>query len=180
MITAIPDLWSEDINVNVLPPIAVLKTQESLLARKTQGMLQAKVTTTETDKLVQHSLDLIAPGLNFYRERLLSATHGREMLYPVTITSEAFAPQPLNVTQALGAVFKRSLDPSVIQRRAATDEDFIQLVREVLHSEQVRALIHSLIARINAQNADQPRNGSGEADGRPAPDENADRSGDAK
>ena len=167
MITAVPDLWSEDIKVNVLPPIAVLKTQEGLLARKTQGMLQAKLTTTETETLVQHQLDLIAPGLNFYRERLLSATHDREMPYPVTVTAEAFAPHPLNVVQAVGAAIKRSVDPAVIQRRAATDEDFIRLVREVLHSEQVRALIHSLIARINEQKADQLGNGSAEEEASP-------------
>jgi hypothetical protein len=32
MTPTIPDLWPEDIKVNVLPPIAVLKAQESLLA----------------------------------------------------------------------------------------------------------------------------------------------------
>src|SRR6266511_2111122 len=130
MTTAVPDLWSEDIKVNVLPSIAVLKTQEGLLARKTQGMLQARLTTTETDTLVQHSLDLIAPALNFDRERLLSATHDREMLYPVTVTAEAFAPGPLNSMQALSDAVLRKTDPSRIQRRAATDEDFIRLVRE--------------------------------------------------
>jgi hypothetical protein len=176
MATAIPDLWSDDIKVNVLPPVAVLKAQESLLARKTQGMLQAKLTTTETDKLVQHSLDLIAPGLNFYRERLLSATHDRDMLYPVTVTAEAFAPKPRNTIEAVGMSIHgslvRALDPSVIQRRAATDEEFIRLVREVLHSDLVRALIHSLIARINGQNAEQPGNGPVGSEGGTSADEN--------
>jgi hypothetical protein len=165
MTTAIPDCWSDDIKVNVLPPIAVLKTQEGLLARKTQGILQAKLTTTETDTLVQHQLDLIAPGLNFYRERLLSATHDKEMPYPVTVAAEAFAPKPLNSFQVISSAIQRSIDPSVSQRRAATDDEFIRLVREVLRSEQVRALIHSLIARINAQKPDQEANGPVEPEG---------------
>jgi hypothetical protein len=162
--TTIPDLWSNDIKVNVLPPIAVLKAQEGLLARKTQGMLQAKLSTTETEKLVQHQLDLIAPSLNFYRERLLSVTHDREMLYPVTVTAEAFAPKPLNSNQPF------MLLQSVMQRRAATDDEFIEMVREVLQSDRVRALIHSLIARINGQKTDQPGNGP-VSEERPAPDE---------
>lgn len=149
MTTDIPDLWSDDIKVNVLSPIAVLKAQEGLLGRKTHGMLQAKLTTTETATLVQHQLDLIAPSLNFYRERLLSATHDREMLYPVTVTSETFAPRPQNSIQAFSATIARATNPSMFQREAATDEEFIRLVREVLQSPEVRSLTHSLIARIN-------------------------------
>jgi hypothetical protein len=172
MTPTIPDLWPEDIKVNVLPPIAVLKAQESLLSRRTQGMLQAKLTTTETDKLVQHQLDLIAPGLNFYRERLLTATHDREMLYPVTVTAEAFAPKPAHPMSNLDLARLR-LDPSLIYRKAATDEEFVRLVREVLQSADVRALIHSLIARINGQNSDQQKNGALEAKEGKAPDEKA-------
>jgi hypothetical protein len=164
MVTTIPDLWSDDIKVNVLPPIAVLKAQEGLLSRKTQGMLQAKLTTTETDKLVQHQLDLIAPGLNFYRERLLSATHSADMLYPVTVTALAFDPEPLTPLSLLQAAIARARDPSRLQRRAATDDEFIRLVGEVLQSQTVRALIYSLIARINAYKAEQPINGSDNPD----------------
>jgi hypothetical protein len=158
MATTIPDLWSDDIRVNVLPPIAVLKAQESLLSQKTQGMLQAKLTTTETEKLVQHQLDLVAPSLNFYRERLLSATHTPELPYPVTVTAEAFEPKSLNPMQEIGTTLAQALNPSRLQRRAATDKEFIQLVREILQSDTVRALIHSLIARINAK-AEQSANG---------------------
>lgn len=149
MTTAIPDLWAPDIKVDVLPPLAILKAQESLLARKTQGMLEAKLSTMEAENLVQHQLDLIAPSLNFYRERLLTATHDRTMLYPVTITANCFYPKPRTQIEAIASQIKNSLDQPLPQREAATDEDFVQLVRQVLQSEQVRALISSLLARIN-------------------------------
>jgi hypothetical protein len=155
MATSIDDLWPLDINLNVLPPIAVLKAQEGLLARHTNGMLQAKLTTTESNNLVQHQLDLIAPSLNFYRVRLLSATHNREMLYPVTVTSESFVPN----SSKISLVAQRLADPSMDQRTAATDEEFIRLVREVLQSAYVRALIHSLIARINQRPDSSQENG---------------------
>jgi hypothetical protein len=171
--TTIPNLWPDDIKLNVLPPVAVLKAQEGLLAQMTHGMLQAKLTTTETEKLVQHRLDLIAPSLNFYRQRLLSATHDRVMLYPVTVTAEAFAPAPVtpspfnlgHITAAL-----QRLDPSLTQRQAATDEEFIRLVGEVLRSVEVRGLIHSLIARINDEKAEEQGNGSVAEQQPPAPE----------
>ena|SRR5579871_273025 len=172
MTAAVTDLWPSDINLKVLPPIAVLKAQEGLLAQHTQGMLHAKLNTVETEKLVQHELDLIAPGLNFYRQRLLSATHDRDMLFPVTVTAEAFAPKPLAPeffpTSTVGAFIKHETD---IRRRAATDEEFIHLVRQVLQSEHVRSLIHSLIARINAKTAEPLGNGPQISQDRLAPDE---------
>jgi len=151
MATTIPDLWAEDITVTVLPPLAVLKAQEGLLAQKTQGLLQAKLTCTESDKLVQYQLDLVAPSLNFYRERLLTATHEKGRYYPVVITAECFLPKAgtFSPISELTAVAVRTMNPSLDQRRAATEEEFIRLVREVLHSADVRSLIQSLIARIN-------------------------------
>jgi hypothetical protein len=160
MSTMITDCWPDDIKVEVLTPLAILKAQEGLLAQKTRGMLQAKLSTTESEKLVQHQLDLIAPGLNFYRERLLTATHDRTMLYPVIVTSEAFAsPEPLDPLKAAVASLQRSVDTSLIQRKAATDEELLGLVRQVLQSERVRALIHSLIARLNAERSNSQGNG---------------------
>jgi hypothetical protein len=162
MTPTIPDLWSEDITVNVLPPVAVLRALEGLLARKTQGLLQAKLTTTATDRLVQHQLDLVAPALNFYRERLLSATHDRDMVYPVLVTAACFAPRSPNpphwlapMTQAVTAVSEFLERPAANQREATTQEEFIDLVREVLHSAEVRSLIQSLIARSNEVRAAQ-------------------------
>lgn len=169
MTTAIPDLWAEDIKVDVLPPLAILKAQEGLLARKTQGMLMAKLTTMEAENLVQHQLDLIAPSLNFYRERLLTATHDRSMLYPVTVAAECFARKveisqgtlaPIQLAAKAMTDLHRALVPESIQRKAATDTEFVQLVREVLQSEQVRALISSLIARINQEEGERQTNGT--------------------
>jgi hypothetical protein len=165
MATTIPDLWSDDIKVDVLPPIAILKAQEGLLARKTQGMLQAKLTTTETENLVQHQFDLIAPSLNFYRERLFSATHSRTMLYPVTVTANCFRPKPRTQMDAIISPITHPLDQPLPQREAATDEEFVQLVGKVLQSTEVRALIHSLIARINQANGEPQGNGSIEQEG---------------
>jgi hypothetical protein len=139
MTTAIPDLWSDDIRVDVLPPIAVLRAQEGLLAKKTQGILQAKLMTSESETLVQHNLYLVAPALNFYRVELLSAKHDRELIYPVTVTAHCWFSE-----------FLPDEDEEIERRHvAATAEEFIDLVRQALRSTEVRGLIQSLIARSN-------------------------------
>jgi hypothetical protein len=160
MSTTISDCWPDDIKVDVLTPLAILKVQEGLLAQKTRGMLQAGLATTESENLVQHQLDLIAPSLNFYRERLLTATHDRVMLYPVTVMAEAFSPKPLlHPVMEAAWVYKQMFAPPTNVRKAATDEEFLSLVREVLKSERVRALISSLLARINDPNPSPAGNG---------------------
>jgi hypothetical protein len=159
MATTIPDLWPDDIKVEVLPPLAILKAQEGLLARKTQGKLQAKLTRTESERLVQYQLDLIAPSLNFYRELLLSARHKRGRYYPVDVTAECLTPKSLGPTRARGGGMQDDIDSPAVQQRATTDEEFIRLVREVLQSGEVRSLIHSLIARINESASEEERRG---------------------
>src|SRR5438477_454919 len=114
MPTTIPDLWPDDIKVNVLSPVAILKVQEGLLARKTQGKLQAKLTCAESDRLVQYQLDLIAPILNFYRERLLSATYERGRYYPAMVKSECFPRKGSNAMQAPGPAIQCEIDPSAV------------------------------------------------------------------
>lgn len=177
MNTTIPDLWADDIKVDILPPLAILKAQEGLLVRKTQGMVEAKLTTIESGDLVQHQLDLVAPSLNFYRERLLTATHDRLKPYPVVVAAECFASKsevshgplaPLHLTAKALTDLHRALVPETSQRKAATDEEFVQLIREVLQSTEVRALISSLIARINQNNIEHHGKGTVEKADQPS------------
>ena len=127
----IPDLWSDDIKVDVVTPLAILLAQVGPMQRKTKGLLQAEVTTTTSNGgWVKHQLDLIAPVLDGYRHRLLAATHERDLVYPVQVDAECF-------------------EVSSAEARAHTEEEFIGIVSIALHSHQVRSIIQSLIARSN-------------------------------
>jgi len=160
MTTTIPDLWSNDIKVDVRSPLAILKAQEGILAQKTSGLLQATVSSVETETLVQHQLDLVAPSLQFYRERVLTAEHHRNRYYPVFVRAECFDPvlrrtqkwpsgwtQP--IVQSLAAMAASSGSDVPPGEKAATEQEFVDLIRKVLQSQPVRSLIQSLIARIN-------------------------------
>jgi len=145
MIDSIPDLWSDDIQVKVLTPLAILRTQASLLRRKTQGIVEAVVDTRTSAESVSYHFDLIAPAANGYRERILTATHTPKRVYPVTVTAECFAAKKngqLPLLRAPGG-------PPPNERTAVTQEAFIGLVKEVLQSPEVRGAIESLIAQSN-------------------------------
>ena len=148
MPNTIPDLWPENIRVDVLAPIVILRAQEGLLGKRTQGILEARVTTTATEEFAQHQLDLIAPALNRYRETLLTATHQRERVYPVRVAAECFQPQRglLPPMPDIGPLLGK---PPAGTQDANNQEEFIDLLRTVLRSPQVSAAIDSLIARSN-------------------------------
>jgi hypothetical protein len=147
MSTSIPDLWPEDLSVNILTPAAILKGQAAKLAEKTKGLLEAEVTTSEEPRaaagpldltrtdaqstgntLIVHDFDLIAPALQNYRHRVMVAKHSAALCYPASVMSEALIHGPIV---------------------ANSEQEFIQLVGTILQSVAVRAVIQSLIARSN-------------------------------
>ena len=160
MSSTIPDLWSDDIKMDVLSPLVILRSQASLLGRKTQGILKGEVVTVTSDVLVQHLLDLIAPVLDQYRATLLTATHQQNKVYPVRVAAQCLAPKtkPMSLDEQL-AINKGKMWTAILsfrpgelppnQREAFTQEEFIELVRRVFHSGEVRSLIQSLVARSN-------------------------------
>jgi hypothetical protein len=154
MPATIPVLWSDDISVDVLAPIAILRAQAGPLSQKTKGLLVAGIETiTSESGTVQHQFDLVAPVLNKFRRRILIATHQIDLVYPVTVEAECYASEsflrtPSSIINTLLSPREEFLER---HRRAATDQDFMKLVGEVFHSVQVRSLIQSLIARSNEQ-----------------------------
>jgi hypothetical protein len=149
MSIAIPDLWSDDIKVDVVTPLAILRAQTGPIRRKTKGILEAEVSTITSEAgRVRHQLDLIAPVLDGYRHRLLAATHEKDLVYPVTVEAECFKPAP--TFGGSGEVLSSITLPKPDWRpRAYTEQEFIDLVSKVLHSGEVRSLLQSLIARSN-------------------------------
>jgi hypothetical protein len=158
MAATIPNLWSDDIKVDILTPLVILRSQAGLLGQMTRGLLEAEVSTVTSDTgVVQHHLDLIAPALR-YRHRVLAVKHSRELVYPVAVEAECFQPKPKSwTTGEIPAPSKPSsfpVDPEDGRPKANTEQEFIDLVSKVLHSSEVRSIIQSLIARSNEQRSD--------------------------
>jgi hypothetical protein len=131
----IPNLWPEDIKVDVLSPLAILRAQAGLMGQMTRGLIEAEVTTTATEHgRVEHQLDLIAPALDGYRQRILIASHDEESVYPV-------------------GLYWYETDDNMEDGDAYNDDEFIQAVGKALRSGAVRAVIASLIYRSNERTA---------------------------
>ena len=89
MAAQIPDLWSNDIKVDVLSPLAILKTQSELLGTKTKGLLLARVRsvtlkTKDDGTHESHKFELFAPAIN-YSEKVLTVQHKEGRVYPAWI-----------------------------------------------------------------------------------------------
>ena len=86
----IPDLWPTNaLKMNVLTPVAILRTQATRLGQKTGGVLVGDVTvTTGQNNQVVLGLELIVPALNNYRYRLLSVRHAQDAIYPAEVSAK--------------------------------------------------------------------------------------------
>ena len=133
--------------MDVLPPVAILRVQESALSRKTEGILRAEVRTESDPEKVTHFLILIAPALSSYQVELLQTSHDWQLAYPAKVKSRGLLPPPkmAGVAQLPGLGAKGAAD----ERTAETQEEFTRIVGEILKSGWVRSLIQSLIARSN-------------------------------
>lgn len=130
----IPSLWSDDIKVDVVTPLAILRAQLEPLYRMTKGLLRAEISSDELpNDTVEHAFELIAPALSNYRYKVLSANHHHNRVYPVGVEAECFE------------------STSIPERLAHTQEEFIEIIGEVLHSGEIRSVIHSLLARSNEE-----------------------------
>lgn len=161
MAATIPSLWPDDIRVDLLPPVTILRVQAGQLGRLTGGILDADVTTVTGDKgFVVHRLDLIAPALGGRRYRALAATH-RADYYPLVLEADCYRPKTrttkYNPFEPLGGLITTRTEaltwPDATDWRPAVadQEEFIKKVGEVLRSREVRAVIESMIALSNEQ-----------------------------
>jgi hypothetical protein len=102
-----------------------------MMGHMTRGLIEAEVTTTSTSEGgVEHQLDLIAPALDGYRQRILTAGHKRDLVYPVDVWWVAGPGWGNNAP-------------------AYNDEEFMRVAGKALRSDYVRAMIASLIVRSN-------------------------------
>jgi hypothetical protein len=121
------DFWPVDIGVvNFLTPSAILREQASLLGRKTKNLIEAEVVTgPHTDGSIMHQFYLVVPAMD-YSYRLFSVNHGVE-LYPLDIYFGS-GPGPF--------------------ARAASEEEFIGQLKNLLSSEKTKKVIQSLLGQI--------------------------------
>jgi len=136
-------------------------------------MLEGEVKTSpSTDGGVVHEFRVIAPALDGYAYDLFKAWHGKDLIYPVTVS---FSPWKDEAEQAY--IQKNYPDqPYIISsllpkftgnREASSPAELVRLLRDILQSSLTKSVVSSLISRINDSTGDsQPtQSGSGPSSG---------------
>ena len=134
MATAIPDLWPDLEQSQIVPPVAILREQAAALGKKTNYLLTGRVDTRILlDGGFRHTFHVVAPTLDDYSFDLFWIEHGAGQ-YPV------MAP-PL----PMGNIARAPIDENL-----ASENELLEYVREVLNSETTKRVVSSLLAQVKA------------------------------
>src|SRR5437867_13436591 len=132
MASAIPDLWPELEQSQVVPPVAILREQAAALGKKAKPLLEGNVETrTALSGRFNHTFYIVAPALENYTYELYSIEQGADQ-YPVV------APRRNNALSG---------PPQVILQ---TEGEFLECVRDVLNSDRTKRIVGSLLAQVKA------------------------------
>ena len=133
----IPILWpAEALRVNVLTPYAILSRQASELSRMTKGVLRGEVAKVDQSREIGETelqFDVVAPALGNVRRRIATIVHAKDAVYPATIRE--------------------------LPKRdgfAATEEEFMKLLKDRLQVGDVVSTLQSLIAQSGESSAAKP------------------------
>jgi hypothetical protein len=120
-------LWSPEIKPGILSPRDILDMQAVALREQTGGTLNADVRTAQdqSEDASYVIFDVVAPTLGSARHRILTARYFAERIYPCHVDADGLRAAEV----------------------ANSDEEFRELVRQVLNSGEVKALCQSLISR---------------------------------
>jgi len=128
------NLWPDVESESVLTPVAILREQADLLGQKTKNVVTARVTGGQaslygvmTSKGFVYTLSLVAPALDNYAYDILRVRHGMQ-IYPVQVSD---------------LVRNKEL-------QAATEEEFLAALGEVLGSPEVKNVIQVLLSQSDA------------------------------
>jgi hypothetical protein len=141
--------WPDDIRPKIQTPLAILQARANELRDLTKGVLIGNIssTTDKSKKQTYHSLDVLVPVLNNFRQRLLTIRHDIRMVYPSYIDADLF--DDSIEAMALRGIRKNMFIQGEFEYEASSDEKLLYLIRQALRSDQVKSKLFSLIAIAN-------------------------------
>lgn len=139
----IPNLWSDSIKPGILSPLAILKSQAVALKEQTDGILVPVIDSEEHSTRIKHTLVIVVPALNGYRYSALEVAHHQDRPYPVL----SLGPGLWNWQEAFNDYLQKNYLPSGTLR-ADNQDDFIQILSEMLQHPSLVGTLQGLIARV--------------------------------
>jgi hypothetical protein len=158
MTETIPDLWPEEIKVDVQSPAAIFRRQASQLQIRTKDSLEGEVKIAlSPDRKIMYDFRIVAPALDGYKHSLFMAKHDETMVYPVIIWFKPWVDAAKTEFKrkyrsiGLQAAIEATVTPPEPDgaREAATPKDLLELLKELLNAPYTKGIIMSLLARVN-------------------------------
>ncbi len=140
--------WPEDIDVDVLSPREILQMQVDALGEITKGLVTAEVTESvdPKDQRVWLRLTMVAPALGNYRREILTVGYAADLYYPARVDADCFRGRlDTEIREMVQKTASLWLAPG--EPVAATDRELEALVKVVLRSNEVKAVLASLLAK---------------------------------
>jgi hypothetical protein len=132
----VESLWSIPATENVRPPLIIMKEQAAALTKQTKGSLVGSVEAAAYGDGLKINLSVEVPALNNYRYHVLTYTQPITM-YPGRLASQMPVPSGKTFSVRLGTEVK-------------DEQEFIDALRQLLASEEVKQLLSSLLVQANA------------------------------
>jgi hypothetical protein len=144
------DMWPP-IATKVLSPLSILQFQADQLREKSQGVFEGAVRTWKAkDGDVVHDFQIIAPLLNRYTYMLFQTWHKPEFVYPATLRFEPWVVEwKQKHDRSLQFRMADQEDSSAGLRTVSTSDEYLDVLSELLGSSHTKAVLSSLISRIN-------------------------------
>jgi hypothetical protein len=122
----VESFWAVPDSATIRTPLSILREQATALTEQTNGLLVGQVEVTQqADGNLVINLDIVVPGLNDYRARILSYQQ------PISLY-----PGRLSGMGVLGTDLVN------------TEEQFLGSVRKVLSSQHIKNVPTSLISQV--------------------------------
>lgn len=150
----IEDFWPKSIDVRILTPLTILRSQAAFLGKRTGGLLEGHISTDRAADKASHRFYIVATAPDRVVVPILEAIHSAKEVYPVEVVSKAFEPKPAagpfaRIGEMSAALSEFAGGKAPNRRTAATQDAFIALVKQVLNSEAILASLNSIIAMSN-------------------------------
>jgi hypothetical protein len=143
---ASPDLWPDLEQLQVVPPVAILREQAAALGKKTNCLLGGRVDTSITPAgRFKHSFYIVAPALDNYTYNLFWIEHDTDQ-YPVLVPK---------------------LDPAVpgpSEVKIGSENELVEYIRTVFNSDKTKKIVGGLLTQVQAttEKAGPPTNEAAE------------------
>ncbi len=145
------DMWPSDItHSELLPPVAMMREQASLLGKKTRNLVTAEVSSRKEfesgkGEVLIHRFDLVAPALDNYTYGLFY------IVQPITIYPLRFGMDSDIYEEIASSKLRDQVQMSKGAVTVDSEELFREVLRRILQSQKTKWVVSAMLAQTTSE-----------------------------